>query len=182
MRTIGAAILVAAVGIPSGTTLPETDTVCTFSVSEKHPAADIVGAPDVVARTRVMTQPDSPLSIVRVDLSGYSLAAGPDWFEESGRVAFDVKNVSGEALADAVVWLRNTFDATGGGSGVGTGHKVKRALRPGEHTRVEWRSGPGRGAHPGAGEVAIVALVESVTAADCVYRPSQRWPVPTLTR
>jgi hypothetical protein len=47
-------------------------------------APEIAGAPEVVSRTSVLHQPDSPLAIVAVDLSRIQFAAAPGTYSRSG--------------------------------------------------------------------------------------------------
>ncbi len=54
---------------------------CTFSIPAEPALPEIVGAPDVKERTWVMAQPDSPLAILRVDLSDTTLNDSGDAFE-----------------------------------------------------------------------------------------------------
>ncbi len=147
----------------------------TFNILAEPALPQIVGAPDAKERTSLMTQPDSPLAILRVDLSDTTLNDSGDAFETGGRYVIDVKNVSDRLLTDAEVWIRV---GTGTRSGVGTGHKVGRALQPGEQARVEWKSGTGRGGGGAGRDVSVVALVEFVTTPGCTYKPSQAWPAP----
>ncbi len=180
MRMIVAAVIVCTVAVSGVRVGADSTSPCTFNLSADRPAPEIVGAPDVIARARVMTQPDSPLAIVRVDLSGVNLVAGPGSFEESGRYAVDVKNVSGQVLTDAQVSVHVVFGH--GGSGVGSGFKVGRPVRPAEQARIEWKSGPGRGTHGTTEEVSVVAMVGWVTSAACKYMPSQAWPITRPSR
>ena len=164
-------------------TLPASHTIeITFNLPADRPAPEIVGAPDAIARARVMTQPDSPLAIVRLDLSGINLVAGPGSFERTGRHAVDVRNVSNQVLTDAEVMVHVVIGETGGGSGVGSGRKTGRPLRSGEQIRIEWTPGTGRGSNATTDEVSIVAVVRQVRMAGCSYVPSQAWPVSQTDR
>ena len=120
-----------------------------------------------------MAQPDAPIAIVRVDLSGLKLMGGAGFFESRGHHVVEVKNVSDQVITQAEVMVRVGFD---GESGVGSGHGLKAPLKPGEQARVEWTSGTGRGTHPTSDEATIVILVSSVKTASCLYKPSQAWP------
>ncbi len=148
---------------------------CTFSIASEPASPEIVAAPGVKERAWVMAQPDSPLAILRVDLSDTTLIVSGSAFETGGRHVVDVKNVSDRLLTDAEVWIRA---GTGPRSGVGSGHKVGRALRPGEQARIDWKSGAGRGGDGAGGNVSVVALVDFVVTPGCTYKPSQAWPTP----
>jgi hypothetical protein len=146
---------------------------CNFAISPLVTPPQIVGENDAARRAWVMAQPDSPLRILRVDLSGIDVTAGPGWFTRSGRHVMDVQNVTDEVITRAEVMVKVAFAE---GSGVGSGTKLDRPLKPGEWARLEWKSGSGRGNHGSAGEVSVVALVQEVETAACTYRPSQAWP------
>jgi hypothetical protein len=155
------------------TAAQEPASTCTFDISPAVTAPEIVGDNEAARRASVMAQPDSPLRILRVDLSGVDVKAGPGWFTRHGRHVLDVQNVSGQMIVEARVRVHVGFSSKGG---VGSGHKLGRSLKPGEHARIEWSGGPGRGSIGSDAEVSVVALVEEVETADCTYRPSQAWP------
>jgi hypothetical protein len=150
---------------------------CAFTIARAAEPPQITGAPEVVSRTSVMHQPDSPLAIVAVDLSGMQLAAAPGTYIRSGREAVVVRNVSDRILTDVRV---RVFVGFGPDSGGGHGSQVEQPLRPGEQVRLEWSSN-GQGNHPSASDdVVVVASVQEVTTEGCVYRPSQSWPTPGM--
>src|SRR5690606_34601667 len=140
-------------------------------------APEVVGNNDAANRALVMTQPDSPLRILRVDLSGIDVKGGPGWFTRSGRHAIDVLNVSEQVIVEASVSVHVGFSSKGG---IRSGMKLRRSLKPGEHARIEWSSGSGRGSIGSDAEPLVIVLVEEVETADCTYRPSQAWPDPRV--
>lgn len=146
---------------------------CTFAISPAANTPRVVGENEAARRAWVMAQPDSPLRILRVDLSGLDVNAGPGWFTRSGRHVMDVQNVSDKAIVGAQVMVKVGFSP---GSGIGHGHKLERPLGPGEVARIEFTSGNGRGSQSTDREVSVVALVQEVETADCTYRPSEAWP------
>ena len=146
---------------------------CAFTISHAGAPAQVLGSNEATSRASVMTQRDSPLAIVAADLSGVALTAGSGSFERSGRHVLDVKNVSDKVITKARVTVMVGF---GPGSGVGSGFKLQRPLAPGEQTRLEWKSGLGRGSEATSEGVSVVALVEEVQISGCLYRPSQTWP------
>ena len=148
---------------------------CAFAIAPGRVSPEIIAATPVKERALVMAQPDSPLAIVRLDLSGVALRVAGGWFNTRGRHAIDVKNVSDQTITDARVMVRV---GTGPASGTGTGFKMDGPLHPGEETRIEWASGPGSGASGTDALVSVVALVELVRTAACTYKPSQAWPAP----
>lgn len=148
-------------------------TTCTFAVSQVVGPTRVMGTNEAAARGSVMAQPDSPLAILAADLSGLSMTASTGSFERSGRHVLDVKNVSDKVITAAKVVVMVGF---GRSSGVGSGFKLPVPLAPGEQTRLEWNSGTGRGSEATTDDVSVVALVEEVQVAGCLYLPSQSWP------
>lgn len=150
---------------------------CTFEIAPAVNAPEVVGDNEAANRALVMTQPDSPLRIIRVDLSGIDVKAEPGWFTRHGRHILDVQNVSEQVIVEAGVSVHVGFSSKGG---VSSGMKLRRSLKPGEHARIEWSGGPGRGRIGTGADVFVMALVEEVETADCTYRPSQTWPNPRV--
>lgn len=144
-----------------------------FSISQVSSRAQVIGINESADRASVMTQPDSPLAILSADFGSLIVNAGIGWFERSGRHVLDVKNVSDKVITRARVVVMVGF---GPRSGVGSGFKLDRPLAPGEQTRLEWKSGSGRGSEDTDEDVSVVALVDEVQMPECVYRPSQAWP------
>lgn len=174
VTALGCTLLLSAVSGAS-----ERNSGCLFSINPEPQPPQILGSPEVPGGAWVMAQPDSPLAIIRADLSGIDIAATTGSFTRaSSRHVLDVKNVSDQVVADARVAVRIAF---GPRSGIGSGAKLGRPLQPGEHARIEWTSGAGRGSD-NAREVSIVALVEEVTTPGCLYKPSQAWPARTETQ
>ena len=121
-----------------------------------------------------MAQPDSPLQIIRVDVSGLNLTGGTGSFTTTGEQVLVVRNISDQLITEATVMLRTGFAPK---SGVGSGHEVGR-LGPAEQIRIAWKSARGQGINEvGTTNASIVAMVEEVTTNSCTYRPSQSWPI-----
>jgi hypothetical protein len=146
-------------------------TPCTFNVPASRPAPEIVGPSDLTQRVRVMTQPDSPIAIVRLDVTEVNLATGPGWFEKSGSYTIDIRNISTEMLTDASVILHFRI----GEGGAGSGRHARRPIRPGEQLRLDGKMGAGRGTGHSDREATITAVVDWVTTAGCKFKPSQTW-------
>ena len=178
MRALILSILCAAtLGVTTvgRTAATEPASGCTFDIAPAVYAPEVVGDNEAARRASVMTQPDSPLRILRVDLSGVDVKAGAGWFTRSGRHAIDVQNVSEQVISDARVTVKVGFSSR---SGVSSSIKLRRPLKPREHARIDWNGGPGRGNIGTGADVFAMALVEEVETADCSYRPSQTWLSP----
>lgn len=154
-------------------TAQEPASGCTFEIAPAVQAPEVAGDNEAARRALVMNQPDSPLRIVRIDVSGVDLKTVAGSFTRSGRYVLDVQNASDQPIVEARVMVKVGFSS---GSGVGSGMKLRRSLQPGEHARIEWTGGSGRGSIASDVEAFITALVEEVETADCTYRPSQTWP------
>ena len=155
---------------------PQQGSGCRYSLVQAHPVAEVAGKSEAAARASVAVQPDSPLAIVRVDLSDVALTAGAGSFTRSGRHIVDVRNVSDTVITGARVWVMVGFDPR---SGVGSGARLRRSLQPGEQARLEWRSGSGRGTDGAGRDVSVVALVHEVHIGGCTYRPASAWSIPS---
>lgn len=167
------ALMVCAVMASGGAGFADSPSGCTFQIAPRTPSPEILAAPFMKERAMVMAQPDSPLAILSVDLTGLTLNVSGGSFDRSGQHAMDVKNVSDQVLTDAEV---RVHVGSGPASGVGSGFKVGRPLHPGEQTRIEWKSGDGRGYSGTDDAVSVVAMVDLVKSAGCTYKPSQAWP------
>ena len=161
------------VALTSGNAPLEQTADCRFSISHAAEPAAIIGVADATVPAFIMRQPDSPLAIMAADLSGVSMTAAPGAFTRSGRHVVDVKNVSTSVITQARILVKTGVSS---GSGVGSGAKLSRPLQPGEQTRIEWRSGNGRGSDRAGREVFVMVLIEEVQTPGCTFKPSQSWP------
>lgn len=166
------ALSLAAAGLSPQAVIP----TCTFRVTA-HPAPQVIAPAELTHRAWVMPQPDSPVAIAGVDLTGFKMTGGPGAFGRSGRYAIDVQNVSNEPTTDIEVVIWSGFY---GRSGVGNGHRISTALAPGERKRFQWESGAGRGTSAQNEDATVVAYIDRVTLGGCTYQPSKTWPA--LTR
>jgi len=158
----------------SGTqeSLAPTVEPCSFKMSPEQIRPQILAPPDVMDRIVVIPQPDSPLAILRADLTNMRLAIWPGSSDEQpAAYTLDVKNVGDQPIlaADVSVFIGRF------GSGHGSGGKLGRPLAPGQQTRIAWRTGGGHGTGPASDEPAVTVFVEHIKTAPCDYRPSQRW-------
>jgi hypothetical protein len=119
-----------------------------------------------------MDQPDSPVAITSLDVSGMQLTQTGGAFTRSGRHVAHIRNVSNRTIVEAEVVVYVGF---GPRSGVGSGSKWRQPLQPGQSAKLEWVAGTGRGSIAGAERVSVVAVVEEVVIEGCIYRPSKRW-------
>ena len=158
-----------------GTQSPENaradETSCAFALLQHAGRAEIVGSPELRSRTSVLEQPDSPLAILRVDVSELKLTLGGPAQQHEGQFRIQVQNVSNRVVKDARIMLRYWSGRGGGGSGPAW----KEPLAPGA---LVWLSANSRGSGVRPGEemesgLELRLVVESVEMEGCVYKPAQ---------
>jgi hypothetical protein len=159
------------IGTQSAEQTTSDETTCAFALLQRVGRAEIVGAPDLRSRTLVLEQPDSPLAILRVDVSELKLTLGGPALHHDGQFRIQVQNVSNRVIKDARIMLRYWSGRGGGGSGPAW----KEPLAPGA---VVWLSANSRGSgvRPGEemeGGLQLRLVVESVEIEGCVYKPAQ---------
>jgi len=153
---------------------PPDPSACEFTVAADGLEPEIVGPNEVVVRTRVLSQPDSPLVVRRVDVSNLHLSFGGSGVDTDGFWTVDVQNVSDQAIGDAAVRIQigNARGHFGGGPA------WKGSLPPGETVRLKARS-HGAGVDPAdsIGEtLELLVLIDSVQLRGCLYKPAQAIP------
>lgn len=170
-------LLVAALFV--GTQSPHVPTSnqksCAFDLLQRVGQAEVIGSPELLTRTRVLDQPDSPLAILRVDVSDLKLNLGGPAQNHDGRFRIQVQNVSNRVVNAATIMLRYWSGRGGGGSGP----DWKRPLAPGA---VVWLSDESRGSGVRPGEdlqsdLELRFVVESVEFGACVYKPAQAYHI-----
>jgi hypothetical protein len=132
--------------------------------------AVIDGPHDVVSRTRVLDQPDSPLRILRVDLDGTKLMGGESVLEVEKVVAVTVRNASDRTIdhAEIAVAVRTADGEIGGGP------RLTRPLAAGATTRLSMGASRGRIMTFGPGPaVEFLVSVKTAGAQECVYHQSK---------
>jgi len=153
---------------------------CAFTVAADGRAPEIVGPPEIVARARVVAQPDSPLVIRRVDLSDFVLLIGGSGVDYEGFYTMDVQNVSNRVIED----IRAGMSLWDEHRGATSGPRLKAPLAPGETVRLRTGGGRGGSVHPGESRedtVRLLFVVESVQLPGCFLKPAQAIPF-TFTR
>jgi hypothetical protein len=151
---------------------PASDhTPCAFGLLQRVGQAEVIGSPELRSRTLVLEQPDSPLAILRVDVSDLKLNLGGPTHDHEGQFRIQVQNVSNRVVKDATIMLRYWSGRGGGGSGPAW----KQPLAP---AAVVWLSGNSRGSGVRLGEgmetgLELRLVVESVEIEGCVYKPAQ---------
>jgi hypothetical protein len=127
-----------------------------------------------VRRARVLSQPDSPVAVLSVDLSQLVLTTGGSSYDYDGTFGIQIRNVSDRLIKSAMVSLFFWSELEGGGRHIGLNH----ALAPGD---AAWLAGGGSGyawrlGHDMDENLALRVAVESVEIDGCIYRPAQARP------
>lgn len=145
--------------------------VCEFTVQGEpaHPA--ITGPDDIVPLVYVVEQPDSPVEIVSVDLTGMWLSIANERHSENHCARIAVRNRSDRVVQGFEVELRTSAPGGGGGTGLGS----SSPLAPGQTVEIKSCNGGGDGGAPG-NHVRLLVWVGSAFFGECFYQPSLRIP------
>lgn len=156
-------------GLPGGLQERQPDTsACGFNVQGEPTRPTVTGPHDIVPLVYVVEQPDSPIEIVSMDLSGMWLSVANERHTENHCAAYKARNRS-----DRVVQRFRIELLVGSGSGYGEGSSS--SLAPGQTIEIKSCNGGGSGGAPG-NHVMLLTSVSLVDFGDCLYRPSQRIP------
>jgi len=142
---------------------------CKFTVHGEPVSAAISGPEDLVPLVYVMDQPDSPLEILSVDLTGTSIWTTGDRLNHKDCAKYRVRNRSDKPIGESFVEI-------GLGSG-GSGSVKNWPLAPGQtaEIRVCGTYGSFSGGQP-IEHFRLIVWVDSVDLGGCLYQPSLRIP------
>jgi hypothetical protein len=143
---------------------------CGFTVQGEPAHPTVTGPDDILPLVYVVEQPDSPIEVVSVDLSGMWLSVANERHTEQDCATYKVRNRS-DRLVQAFDVQLQVGVLTGG---VGFGTNPSSPLAPGQTVEIK-SCGGGQGGAPG-NHVRLVVSVQSVYFGDCFYRPSLRIP------
>ena len=140
---------------------------CRFSVGAERPQATSRGPDEMVRVIKVVDQPDSPLAITTLDLSGLALRASLSQYTLEGTINVELMNISDTPvsrveLSRAAGWRDGFSSARYSFGGV---------LAPGER-RVYTLSGRSRGGTGFPGELTVVVGIEAAWIDDCRHEPA----------
>ena len=150
---------------------PPDPNVCAFTVHGDPAQPAITGPDNIVPLVYAVEQPDSPLEITAVDLSGMWLAIGNEQHQENSCGTYTVRNRSDRAVHsfDIELSVYTSYGAGGGGGGNSS------PLAPGQSVTIRACNGGGRGGAPG-NRVRLVLSIPLVDFGTCLYQPSLRLP------
>jgi len=144
---------------------------CGF-VLQGEPGHPTLAGPDgILPIVYVVEQPDSPIEIVSVDLTGTWLSVVNEQHTERECAVYKVRNRS-DRLAQAFnveLWV-STLRGRGGFR-----TDSSSPLAPGQTVEIKSCGSGGNGGAPG-NKVRLIVSVQSVDFGNCFYRPSVRIP------
>ena len=167
--SVGLLVLFVGFGIPRQQA-DQSDS-CGFVVEGSSSRPTVTGPDDIVPLVYVVDQPDSPIEIVSVDLSGMWLSVANEQHTELDCASFRVRNRSNRPIRSFEVLLQ--VEGVQGGGAFGT--RTSSPLDPGEAIEIKPCGGGGQGGAPG-NMVRLLVSVQSVEFGECFYRPSMRIP------
>ena len=145
---------------------------CRFAVQGEPAQPTVKGPDDIVPLVYVVEQPDSPIEVVSVDLTGMWLSVSREQHTEQDCAKYRIRNRSDRTVREFEVMLMlSTIAGAGGGSGT-VSHSP---LPPGQAVDVESCGTRGNGSAKDD-YVRLLVYVDKVDFEDCHYKPSLRIP------
>jgi hypothetical protein len=145
---------------------------CSFTVRGEPAQPTVTGPDDIVPLVYVVEQPDSPVEVVSVDLTGMWLSVSHEQHAERDCAKYRIRNRSDRTVQDFEIMLMlSTVAGAGGGSGTGR----SSPLSPGQTVDVESCGIRGNGSAKDD-YVRLLVYVDKVDFEDCHYKPSLRIP------
>ena len=144
---------------------------CGFSVQGELTHTTVTGPDDILPLVYVVEQPDSPIEVVSVDLTGMWLSVANEQHTERDCATYKVRNRSDRPVQAFGVELSVNTLHGGGGFGAHSSSPLAR----GQLVEIKSCGGGGHGGASG-NHVRLLVSVQSVDFGDCFYRPSVRIP------
>ena len=144
---------------------------CGFALQGEPTRPTVTGPDDILPLVYVVEQPDSPIEVVSVDLTGMWLSVTNEQHTERDCATYKVRNRSDRLVQVFDVEL--SVSTRSGGGGFRT--HPSSSLAPGQLVEIKSCGGGGRGGALG-NHVRLLVTVQSVDFGDCFYRPSVRIP------
>ncbi len=164
-----------ALGVPPTHQQPEPADSCHFAVSQETTKPTITGPEDITPLVYIVDQPDSPVEIVSMDLTGYVLSVAHGRFTFENCWTMKVRNRSGQTANGLEVMTLVSSHGFGAGPGFSSGPSQVEGLGAGQQAEIRSCNGSGTGDARGD-QVRIFAFIERVSINKCVYLPSKRIP------
>jgi len=145
---------------------------CGFTVQAEPAQATVRGPDDIVPLLYIVEQPDSPIEVVSVDLTGMWLSVSHGRVTERDCAKYRIRNRSDRTVQEFEIMLMLSTIA---GAGGGMGTSSRSALTPGQAVEVESCDVRGNGSAKDD-YVRLLVYVDKVDFEDCHYKPSLRIP------
>ena len=165
-------LLLMSFGVGQARKAQQNSTSCGFAVQGELVEPAIKGPDELVPLVYVVEQPDSPIQVVSVDLTGMWLSISHEQHTERHCAKYRVRNRSDRIVQQFEIML---MLSTIGGAGGGSGTLSSSALPPGQAVGVESCGGGGNGSAKD-NYVRLLIYVEKADFEDCHYKPSLRIP------
>jgi len=166
-------LLVVSLGVGFARKPQQKASSCGFTVQAESGEPTIKGPDELVPLVHVVDQPDSPIEVVSVDLTGMWLSISHERTTEHFCEKYRVRNRSDRTVQGFEVML---MLATSGGAGGGSGTLGSSPLLPGQAVDVESCGISGGAGSAENNYVRLLVYVEKVDFEDCHYKPSLRIP------
>jgi hypothetical protein len=153
---------------------PEPVDSCHFTVSEDTTKPTITGPEDITPLVYIVDQPDSPVEIVSMDLTGYVLSVAHERFTFKDCRNMKVRNRGDQPVNGLEVMVLVSSRGFGVGPGFSSGLSGPN-IPPGQEAEIRSCNGSGTG-DARSDQVRIFVFVERVGMNKCVYLPSKRIP------
>lgn len=174
MRTIPVFVLLAllcAFGIAGAQQTDKEDGhACGFVLTEKGGPPSVKGPEDLVPLVYVVSQPDSPIEITGIDLTGSHFSAMKEEYSWSPCAVYEIRNRSNRTIYGFEIM--QTLNRPEGG---GFGAKGTSSLLAGQAREIKMCGGGSHGRGPGE-PPKLVVFVSYVKFEGCTYKPSLRIP------
>ena len=118
---------------------------CGFALQGEPTHPTVTGSDDILPLVYVVEQPDSPIEVVSVDLTGMSLSVANEQHTERYCATYKVRNRSDRLVQAFNVELSLSTIHRGGGFGT----HPSSSLAPGQLVEIKSCGGGGRGGAPG---------------------------------
>ena len=148
---------------------PQADE-CKFNVTGEPARATVTGPDDLVPLVYVVEQPDSPLEILSIDLTGMWLSVSKERYTYHNCKRITVRNRSDRTILRYMVSVGMNHVPGPGIPGDGAS-----PLAPNQTTEIGTCNGGGDGDAPG-NHIRLVVAVTAADFGDFVYHPSLRIP------
>ena len=165
-------VLVVSFGLGLARQPQHSSNSCGFAVQGEPAQPTVKGPDDIVPLVYVVEQPDSPIEVVSVDLTGTWLSVSREQHTEQYCAKYRIRNRSDRTIQEFEMMLMlSTIAGAGGGSGTVS----SSPLSPGQAVDVESCGVRGNGSAK-VDYVRLLVYVDKVDFEDCHYKPSLRIP------